>query len=230
MSIRQKVGSVIKRNPTSLEAEREAAIQNFCLTLQKVCHKNDEPPKEKHVRATILQSHEAHSGVLFWKLAAKLPLAVNAITCWKFSYLVHKLLRDGYKTLPKDSKPYTAKLDELGRYWSHIQGYGPLINCYMKLLHSSIDYRLKYPFLPGTLKTEGINLEREIGSQVDAKFDFVLDILDQLEVQLNFAKQIFRTFERTGSAAAPAGQNRLTPCIPIILDTQELYSMCVKLG
>ena len=42
----------------SLEAEREAAIQNFCLTLQKSCHKNDEPPKEKHIRATIVQTHE----------------------------------------------------------------------------------------------------------------------------------------------------------------------------
>ena len=255
MSIRQKVGSVTSklnprnhggstRDPTlSLEAEREAAIQNFCLTLQKSCHKNDEAPKEKHVRATIVQTHEgksfgrlrtfstflaAHSAVLFWKLAAKLPLAVNAITCWKFSYLVHKLLRDGYKTMAKDSKPYIPKLNELGRYWGHIQGYGPLIDHYMKLLHTSIDFRLKYPFLPGSLKSDGINLEREIGAQVDAKFDFVLDILDMLEVQLLFARQIFRTFERSGSAASPSGQNRLTPCIPIILDTQELYTMCVK--
>ena len=36
MSIRQKVGSVLNRNPTSLEAEREQAIQNFFITLQKV--------------------------------------------------------------------------------------------------------------------------------------------------------------------------------------------------
>ena len=117
MSIRQKVGSVLNRNPTSLEAEREQAIQNFFITLQKVsfqkisgnnhqkgvygaltiafltantfqaCYKNDEAPKEKHVRATICQTHEAHSSTLFWKLAAKLPLAVNAISCWKFCYI-----------------------------------------------------------------------------------------------------------------------------------------------
>ena len=85
------------------------------------------------------------------------------------------------------------------------KGYGPLIDHYMKLLHTSIDYRLKYPFLPGSLKSEGLQLEREIGNQVDAKFDFVLDILDLLEVQLAFAKQIFRTFERSGSAATPSG-------------------------
>ena len=49
---------VWKTSQKSLEAEREAAIQNFCLTLQKSCHKNDEPPKEKHIRATIVQTHE----------------------------------------------------------------------------------------------------------------------------------------------------------------------------
>ena len=37
MSIRQKVGSVLNRNSTnSLEAQRDQAIQNFFITLQKV--------------------------------------------------------------------------------------------------------------------------------------------------------------------------------------------------
>ena len=47
--------------------------------------------------------------------------AANAITCWKFSYLVHKLLRDGHKSMPKDSRAYIPKLQELGKYWGHIQ-------------------------------------------------------------------------------------------------------------
>ena len=36
MSIHQKVGSVLNRNSTNLEAERDQAIQNFYITLQKV--------------------------------------------------------------------------------------------------------------------------------------------------------------------------------------------------
>jgi huntingtin interacting protein 1 len=228
MSIRQKVGSVLNRNPTSLEAEREQAIQNFFITLQKACYKNDEAPKEKHVRATICQTHEAHSSALFWKLAAKLPLAANAISCWKFCYIVHKLLRDGHHSMSKDSRAYIPKLEELGRYWGHIQGYGPLIDHYMKLLVTSVNFRVKYEFIPGTLKQDKIDLHRKIGNQVDTKFEFVLDVLDLLEQLLLFQKQIFRTFDRSGSSATNSGQNRLTPCVPVILDTQELYSMCVK--
>jgi huntingtin interacting protein 1 len=94
-------------------------INNF-YTL--ACHKNDEPAKEKHIRTAICQTHEAQSSILFWKLAAKLPLAVNAVTCWKFTYLVHKILRDGHVSIMKDSRAYVARLEELARYWGHIQG------------------------------------------------------------------------------------------------------------
>ena len=87
---------------------------------------------------------------------------------------------------------------------------------------------MKYEFIPGTLKQDKIDLDRKIGNQVDAKFEFVLDVLDSLEQLLLFQKQIFRTFDRSGSSATNSGQNRLTPCVPVILDTQELYSMCVK--
>ena len=122
MSIRSTVGSVLSRNRGSnLEAEREAIVQRLFITLHKACHKNDEPPKEKHVRTAICQTHEAQSAVLFWKLAAKLPLAVNAVTCWKFAYLVHKLLRDGHMSMIKDSRAYISRLEELAKYWSHIQ-------------------------------------------------------------------------------------------------------------
>ena len=91
-----------------------------------------------------------------------------------------------------------------------------------------VNFRVKYEFIPGTLKQDQIDLDRKIGNQVDAKFEFVLDILDLLEQLLLFQKQIFRTFDRSGSSATNSGQNRLTPCVPVILDTQELYSMCVK--
>ena len=131
--------------------------------------------------------------------------------------------------MPKDSRAYIPKLNELGKYWGHIQGYGPLIDQYMKLLTDSVNFRVKYPFLPGTLKSEKINLEEKVGADhVDAKFEFVLDILDLLENLLLFQKQIFRTFDRAGSSSTHSGQNRLTPCVPVIMDTQELYSMCVK--
>lgn len=168
MSIRHTVSSVLNRGRTpigELQPNREEIIHRMYTTLQvisilfqnnqstvkKSCSKTDEPPKEKHVRNAIVQTHEAKSSTLFWQLAAKLPLAVNAHSCWKFSYLLHKLLREGHHSIFKQSRAYHPKLDELSRYWSHIQGYGPLILSYMKLLMLKIEFHNKYEFLPGTV-------------------------------------------------------------------------------
>lgn len=229
MSIRSTVGSVLSRSRGSnLEAEREAIVQRLFITLHKACHKNDEPPKEKHVRTAICQTHEAHSSVLFWKLAAKLPLAVNAVTCWKFSYLVHKLLRDGHNSMIKDSRAYISRLEELAKYWSHIQGYGPLIDSYFKLVIHKVRFQNKYAFLPGTLNPPDA-LESKIGHEIDSKFEFVLEVLDYLEALMIVQSAIFRTMDRSrNSTQTASGQNRLCPCIPIILDSQQLYSLTVK--
>ena len=229
MSIRSTVGSVLSRNRSSnLEAEREAIVQRLFITLHKACHKNDEPPKEKHVRTAICQTHEAQSAVLFWKLAAKLPLAVNAVTCWKFAYLVHKLLRDGHQSMIKDSRAYISRLEELAKYWSHIQGYGPLINGYFKLVIHKIRFQNKYAFLPGTINPPD-DIEEKLGRDLDPMFEFVLEILDYLEALMLVQGEIFKTMDRSRSSMATlSGQNRLSPCIPIILDSQQLYSLAVK--
>jgi hypothetical protein len=198
------------------------------LSSAQACHKNDEPPKEKHIRTAICQTHEAHSSVLFWKLAAKLPLAVNAVTCWKFAYLVHKLLRDGHSSMVKDSRAYIPRLKELARYWGHIEGYGPLIDSYFRLVVHKIEFANKYTFLPGTLNPPG-DLEAKVGETVDAKFEFVLEVLDYLEALMSVQVAIFRTMDRSrNSTQTASGQNRLSACIPIILDSQQLYSLTVK--
>lgn len=231
MSIRHTVSSVLNRGRTpigELQPNREEIVHRMYTTLQKSCSKTDEPPKEKHIRNAIVQTHEAKSSTLFWQLAAKLPLAVNAHSCWKFSYLLHKLLREGHHSIFKQSRVYRPKLDELSRYWSHIQGYGPLILSYMKLLMLKIDFHNKYEFLPGSL-TPPSNIVPKVGNEPDAQFCFVLDALDYLENLMETQKAIFRTMDRSkNSTSSASGHNRLCACIPIIADSEQLYSFCVK--
>ena len=42
-----------------------------------------------------------------------------------------------------------------------MKGYGPLIDNYMTLLTTAVNFRVKYEFMPGTLKTEKIDIEKE---------------------------------------------------------------------
>ncbi|CAG5080335.1 Oidioi.mRNA.OKI2018_I69.PAR.g9543.t1.cds [Oikopleura dioica] len=231
MSIRHTVSNVLNRGRTpisELQPNREEIVHRMYTTLQKSCSKSDEPPKEKHIRNAIVQTHEARSSALFWQLAAKLPLAVNAHSCWKFSYLLHKLLREGHHSIFRQSQAYLAKLEELSRYWSHIQGYGPLILSYMKLLILKIEFHNKYEFLPGSLNPPS-NIKEKVGVEPDAQFCFVLDALDYLEKLMETQKAIFRTMDRSkNSTSSASGHNRLCACIPIIADSEQLYSFCVK--
>ena len=65
-----------------------------------------------------------------------------------------------------------------------IEGYGPLIDSYFRLVVHKIEFANKYTFLPGTLNPPG-DLEAKVGETVDAKFEFVLEVLDYLEALMS---------------------------------------------
>ena len=68
-------------------------------SLLKAINSVESPVKEKHVRNIILGTCYEKSALPFWYNVLKLPLYGNAVTCWKFCYTVHKLVRDGYPSV-----------------------------------------------------------------------------------------------------------------------------------
>ena len=88
---------------------------------------------------------------------------------------------------------------------------------------------LSYDYiLPGSL-TPPSNIVPKVGNEPDAQFCFVLDALDYLENLMETQKAIFRTMDRSkNSTSSASGHNRLCACIPIIADSEQLYSFCVK--
>lgn len=78
---------------------------------------------------------------LFWSMMTRLQLESHPIVCWKFCYVIHRLLRDGHKhvrhssliirselsssfQVVNDSVPLAPYFDQLGKFWvSHIDSF-----------------------------------------------------------------------------------------------------------
>lgn len=44
----------------------------------------------------ILGTHHEKGAQTFWAAVNRLPISSNAVLCWKFCHVFHKLLRDGH--------------------------------------------------------------------------------------------------------------------------------------
>ena len=75
------------------------------------------PVKEKHVRATILGTYTDKGASLFWAYVRKLALQGNAILCWKFCHVLHKLLREGHPNVLQDSYRWLRRLEVVDALW-----------------------------------------------------------------------------------------------------------------
>ena len=75
------------------------------------------PVKTKHVRGLIIGTHHERSAHTFWSLAERIPLQDHPITCWKFCHVLHKLLREGYRSTVRDTFQRREMLRELARFW-----------------------------------------------------------------------------------------------------------------
>lgn len=80
----------------------------------KAINSTEAPAKEKHVRSKkpfhaemgittrfdldlILGTFRLEGARLFWSMMTRLQLESHPIVCWKFCYVIHRLLRDGHK-------------------------------------------------------------------------------------------------------------------------------------
>ncbi|KAK6296840.1 hypothetical protein J4Q44_G00329820 [Coregonus suidteri] len=69
------------------------------------------------VSPCILGTHHEKGAHTFWAAVNRLPLSSNAVLCWKFCHVFHKLLRDGHPNVIKDSMRNKADLSDMSRMW-----------------------------------------------------------------------------------------------------------------
>uniref|UniRef100_A0A8C7U1D8 Huntingtin-interacting protein 1-related protein n=1 Tax=Oncorhynchus mykiss TaxID=8022 RepID=A0A8C7U1D8_ONCMY len=182
--------------------------------------------KEKHARNILFKG--AHT---FWAAVNRLPLSSNAVLCWKFCHVFHKLLRDGHPNVIKDSMRNKADLSDMSRMWGHLsEGYGKLCSIYLKLLITKMEFHVKNPRFPGNLQMSNRQLDEAGENDVNNFFQLTVEMFDYLECELNLFLGVFSSLDMSRSVSVTAaGQCRLAPLIQVILDSSHLYDYTVKL-
>ncbi|XP_052609941.1 huntingtin-interacting protein 1 isoform X3 [Peromyscus californicus insignis] len=210
---------------SNLDPPPETVSVNKAINTQEVA------VKEKHARTCILGTHHEKGAQTFWSVVNRLPLSSNAMLCWKFCHVFHKLLRDGHPNVLKDSLRYKNELSDMSRMWGHLsEGYGQLCSIYLKLLRTRMEYHTKNPRFPGNLQMSDRQLDEAGESDVNNFFQLTVEMFDYLECELNLFQTVFNSLDMSRSVSVTtAGQCRLAPLIQVILDCSHLYDYTVKL-
>lgn len=215
----------------SLEAEKENFERSQAVSINKAINTQEIAVKEKHARTCILGTHHEKGAHTFWLAVNRLPLSSNAVLCWKFCHVFHKLLRDGHPNVIKDSMRHKADLNDMSRMWGHLsEGYGKLCSFYLKLLITKMEFHIKNPRFPGNLQMSNRQLDEAGENDVNNFFQLTVEMFDYLECELNLFLGVFSSLDMSRSVSVTAaGQCRLAPLIQVILDSSHLYDYTVKL-
>lgn len=215
----------------SLEVEKENFERSQAVSINKAINTQEIAVKEKHARTCILGTHHEKGAHTFWLAVNRLPLSSNAVLCWKFCHVFHKLLRDGHPNVIKDSMRHKADLNDMSRMWGHLsEGYGKLCSIYLKLLITKMEFHIKNPRFPGNLQMSNRQLDEAGENDVNNFFQLTVEMFDYLECELNLFLGVFSSLDMSRSVSVTAaGQCRLAPLIQVILDSSHLYDYTVKL-
>ncbi|KAL7401401.1 hypothetical protein ABVT39_027509 [Epinephelus coioides] len=236
------IPKVIRRTggANSLELEKENFERGQAVSINKAINTQEVAVKEKHARnililsllsPCILGTHHEKGAHTFWAAVNRLPLSSNAVLCWKFCHVFHKLLRDGHPNVIKDSMRNKADLTDMSRMWGHLsEGYGKLCSIYLKLLITKMEFHIKNPRFPGNLQMSNRQLDEAGENDVNNFFQLTVEMFDYLECELNLFLGVFSSLDMSRSVSVTAaGQCRLAPLIQVILDSSHLYDYTVKL-
>ncbi|XP_040828755.1 huntingtin-interacting protein 1 isoform X3 [Ochotona curzoniae] len=206
-------------------------VSQVTVSINKAINAQEVAVKEKHARTCILGTHHEKGAQAFWSVVNRLPLSSNAVLCWKFCHVFHKLLRDGHPHVLKDSLRYKNELSDMSRMWGHLsEGYGQLCSVYLKLLRTKMEFHTKNPRFPGNLQMSDRQLDEAGESDVNNFFQLTVEMFDYLECELNLFQTVFNSLDMSRSVSVTtAGQCRLAPLIQVILDCSHLYDYTVKL-
>ncbi|XP_028320433.1 huntingtin-interacting protein 1 isoform X3 [Gouania willdenowi] len=206
-------------------------LAKIAVSINKAINTQEVAVKEKHARTCILGTHHEKGAHTFWAAVNRLPLSSNAVLCWKFCHVFHKLLRDGHPNVIKDSMRNKGDLTDMSRMWGHLsEGYGKLCSIYLKLLITKMEFHIKNPRFPGNLQMSNRQLDEAGENDVNNFFQLTVEMFDYLECELNLFLGVFSSLDMSRSVSVTAaGQCRLAPLIQVILDCSHLYDYTVKL-
>ncbi|CAK9800304.1 Huntingtin-interacting protein 1 [Anthophora plagiata] len=216
---------------TSVVPLTDKQLHQLSISIGKAVNPTETPVKEKHVRSAIIGTHQEKGGIIFWMYMLRQPLQENQIVAWKFCHVLHKILHEGHDKVISDSQQYRGRLENLGKLWQHLrEGYGPLIQLYIRLLITKLDFHKRNPRIPGNLQVTPEELESIGENDINVYFQMSVEMFDYMDDILNLQRAVTASLKNTPSnSMTVSGQCRLAPLIPCVLDASQLYDYCVKI-
>ncbi|XP_076246002.1 huntingtin interacting protein 1 isoform X2 [Calliopsis andreniformis] len=216
---------------TSVVPLTDKQLHQLCVSIGKAVNPTETPVKEKHVRSAIIGTYQEKSGMIFWMYMLRQPLQENQIVAWKFCHVLHKILREGHPKVIPDSQRYRGKLEDIGKLWQHLrEGYGQLIQLYIRLLITKLDFHKRNPRIPGNLQVTAEELEAIGENDINVYFQMSVEMFDYMDDILNLQRAVTASLKNTPSnSMTVSGQCRLAPLIPCVLDASQLYDYCVRI-
>lgn len=224
-------------NPSQYRSNGNATLtkENFARamveSIGKAISSQELPPKEKHVRKLLIGTFQTESAAFFWQYLPVLRLKEDQIICWKFCYVLHKILRDGHQSALTSCFGKRQILLDCGNLWRHCEdGYGQLIFKYVTLLYNRINFLVRNNRFPNDLKVTDEQLE-EIGEHDPSIFfDLSCEIFDALDDILRLQESVLLSVEtKRLNSMSNAGRCHLAPLVACIQDSSLLYDYSVKI-
>jgi len=211
--------------------------ENYCRimaeSVNKAINSDEGPVKEKHVRRLLIASFQFESAKFFWYNVDPIRLKANQIVCWKFCHVLHKILRDGHRSVLVGCEERSQILLDCGNLWRHVvSGYGPLIHAYCELLYNRIKFLSKNPGIPNDLKLGDDQLDALDNQDPtgDVSFNFACEIFDSIEDILRAQNLVLTSLEsKRLNSMSNAGQCHLSPLVAFIQDSTLFYDHSVKI-
>ncbi|XP_017071296.1 huntingtin-interacting protein 1 isoform X2 [Drosophila eugracilis] len=175
--------------------------------------------------------HKAKEAKTFWTIISRQPLMQNRFTAWKFSHLLHKVLREAHESSIRHSQSHKKMILEVGKMWGLLQDdIGCCIQAYSKLLATKLNFHDKNRMFPGTLNISFTELFIAVDRDLNYCFQLCVEIFDYLEDIIALQLTIFSSMEKYRmSSMTPQGQCRLAPIVCLIQDSNALYDLSVRL-
>ncbi|CAM2715790.1 unnamed protein product [Rotaria socialis] len=231
VNLNQLVTNIPIRRKAADQVERDKFEWSQWQSATKAINNVETPAKEKHVRNLILGTFRLEGGRLFWSMMTRLQLESNPIVCWKFCYVIHRLLRDGHKHVVNDSIPLAPYFEQLGKFWNALrQCYGIMTYRYCRLMISKLTFHERNPTFLGNLSIgEHNDIRRVFTDNLDAYFQLCIELLDYMEELLGLVESVFTSLDQSrANSMTTAGQCRLHPLIICVQDSSLLYDYIVK--
>ncbi|XP_016967136.3 huntingtin-interacting protein 1 [Drosophila biarmipes] len=210
-------------------AEKE--FYHLNVSVSKALNGLEAPLKTKHARSIIIMIHKAKEAKTFWMIISRQPLMQNRFTAWKFSHLLHKVLREAHESSIRHSQSHKKMILEVGKMWGLLQDdIGCCIQAYSKLLATKLNFHDKNRMFPGTLNISFTELFIAVDRDLNYCFQLCVEIFDYLEDIIALQLTIFSSMEKYRmSSMTPQGQCRLAPIVCLIQDSNALYDLSVRL-